>query len=139
MCCGLRDDLMGIDGKRIFLCPLNGDNIDDHLEVYRKASGFSKIYAEIPDLWNTLRDEMRRSLEKEESDVKHYMIVKKGTSDMLGQRCDKRGHGKGRVCSGSFKGREQERPFSNQLRDQEKRVEVFIAERRIIKMKVRFK
>ena len=75
---------MGIDGKRIFLCSLNGDNIDDYLEVYRKASGFSKIYSEIPDLWNTFRDEMRRSLEKEESDVKHYMIVKKGTSDVLG-------------------------------------------------------
>ena len=121
---------MGIAGKRIFLLPLNEDNIDDYLEVYRKASGFSKIYAERPDLWNPLRDEMRRSLEKEESDVKHYMIVKKGTSDVLRQRCDKGGYGKGRICFGSFKGREQESPFSGQLRDREKRVEAFIAERR---------
>ena len=76
-------DVINMDGKRVCVLPLNDSNIEDYLDIYRKASAFSKIYSEKPDMWEDIRNDMRISL-KEDSNVNHYLVVEMGTSIVLG-------------------------------------------------------
>ena len=73
-----------IMGTRVAICLLSFSNIDDYLNIFKRASSYSYLYFNNTDLWNTAKADVWASLEDINDSINRYMILSKEKAVAMG-------------------------------------------------------